>query len=120
MKIFVVFESEKIARDVIDEEGDFDDDGFDSETRTITPAASQDHDYYNSLEHLNPENLPLKSIPAAKHRPPMRGNSESIGSLEIDASGSEHDYYNELPPAMKSVEEVSLNLGGAVRWSAVS
>jgi len=73
------------------------DDGFDSEATTLTPVSCS-NDYYNSLDHvwlrqkLSPENL-------AKPKP-TRGNSESMGSLDTNAS--DHDYYNEFHPPVTS------------------
>ena len=73
------------------------DDGFDSEATTLTPVSSR-NDYYNSLEHiwlkqnLSPENF---AKPKA-----TRGNSESMGSLDTNAS--DHDYYNEFHAAVTS------------------
>jgi hypothetical protein len=104
---------------VIDEEGDCDDDGFGSEKR-------ESREYYNSLERLNPENMPLKNIPAASSavkRPPLRGNSESIGSLETDAAESEaddsdNDYYNVLPAPKSPPVSLNLKSGGAAYWPA--
>lgn len=110
-----------MSRDTIDEEAEFDDDGFDSEA-TITPATS--HEYYNSDERLNQEKVPLRHVSTAvsnnvAKRTPMRGNSESIGSLETDGSDGhenyDHDYYNEFLP-LKQSEKPGDN--STVRWSA--
>jgi len=106
-------ETGRSVREAIDEEGDCDDDGFDSETMTITPTVS--NEYYNSLERLNPDNMPLKNIPNAK-RLPLRGNSESIGSLDTDES--DHDYYNELPAIVTQLVSLDPKSGGTVKWSA--
>jgi hypothetical protein len=101
----------------------FEDDGFDSET--MTPAASRE--YYNPLERPLPENMPLKddksTASTALKRPPLRGNSESIGSLETDAAGSvaddaDNDYYNILPAPKSPPVSLSFKSGGAVFWSA--
>jgi hypothetical protein len=92
------------------------DDGFDSES-TVTPVGFH-NDYYNSQE-LVPLNAntssslfkqPIASVHANPKKPPARGNSESIGSLDTDATGSaggdddsdDHDYYNEFSPTSAS------------------
>jgi len=81
------------------------DDGFDSETLTVTPVSSRNN-YYNSseqiwLKHDQYENYTKPS--------PARGNSESLGSLSTDAS--DHDYYNDIPTLVKS-EHALLNNNG--------
>jgi hypothetical protein len=90
----------------------------------MTPAAS--HEYYNALELLHPATMPLKDISAvssASKRPPVRGNSESIGSLETDAAesvagDSDNDYYNVIPAPKSQPVALNLKSGGAVHWSA--
>lgn len=90
----------------------------------MTPAAS--HEYYNALELLHPATMPLKDISAvssASKRPPVRGNSESIGSLETDAAesvagDSDNDYYNVIPAPKSQPVALNLKSGGVVHWSA--
>jgi len=65
------------------------DDGFDSEATTLTPASS--NEYYNSLEHIWLKPKESENVTKLKT---TRGNSESMGSL--DSNASEHDYYNEF------------------------
>ena len=81
------------------------DDGFDSETFTVTPVSSR-NDYYNSSENiwLRQDQYENCKIPL-----PVRGNSESLGSLSTDAS--DHDYYNDFHPVVKS-DHMLLNSNG--------
>jgi len=83
------------------------DDGFDSETLTMTPVSNR-NEYYNSSEHIwlkqdHYENFTKPSSPA------RCGNSESLGSLSTDAS--DRDYYNDVHPLAKS-DQVFLNNNG--------
>ena len=71
------------------------DDGFDSEATTLTPVSSR-NEYYNSMEHIwLKQNLSPERFAKPKA---TRGNSESMGSLDTNAS--DHDYYNEFHPAV--------------------
>ena len=76
------------------EDGIQHDDGFDSEATTLTPVSSR-NEYYNSLEHIW-----LKQKLSPEKPKPTRGNSESMGSLDTNAS--DHDYYNEFHPPVTS------------------
>jgi len=90
------------------------DDGFDSETLTATPVSSR-NDYYNSSEHIWLKRDQYENFTEPS---PARGNSESLGSLSTDAS--EHDYYNDFHPPVKS-DQVFLNSNGtatSVMWTA--
>jgi len=62
----------------------------------VTPVSSR-NDYYNSLDHIWEKQKLCDNFMKAK---PTRGNSESIGSLDTNAS--DHDYYNEFHPPVTS------------------
>jgi hypothetical protein len=108
-----------------DRMADCEDDGFDSETLTATPP-TRDHDYYNTLPDDHHTLKALLAPPAdsdTKRTIGARGNSESIGSLDTNNSGSaveesDHNYYNEFIPS--KAERVLLKPGGdaTARWSA--
>jgi hypothetical protein len=125
-----------VNADKVDHE---DDDGFDSES-TITPISSH-NDYYNSEEQIPLKGSTFKGamstiIPSTgangkgSNKLTARGNSESIGSLDTDATGSaggeddlDHDYYNEFTPDVKTEEVLlkpAVHDSGTACWSAAA